>query len=76
MQTTDRVMLNVMGFREKAPRVRGSELRRQPPDVDAEISELASRIISLQARARKSFDDYVATINRLVKIAREMAPKL
>jgi hypothetical protein len=69
-------MLNVMGFREKAPRARGSELRHQPADVAAEISELASRIISLQARARKSFDDYVATINRLVKIAREMAPKL
>jgi hypothetical protein len=65
-----------MGFREKGPRVRGSELRRQPPDVDAEISELASRIISLQARARKSFDDYVATINRLVQVARDMAPKL
>jgi hypothetical protein len=76
LQTTDRVMLNVTGFREKAPRVRGSELRRQPSDIDAEISELASRIIGLQARARKSFDDYVATINRLVKIARETAPKL
>jgi hypothetical protein len=69
-------MLNVMGFREKAPPVHGSELRRQRPDVDAEISELASRIISLQARARKSFDDYVATINRLVQVARDMAPKL
>ncbi|MGZ3284508.1 MAG: hypothetical protein ACXU89_19355 [Xanthobacteraceae bacterium] len=69
-------MLNAMGLREKAPRARGSELRRQPSDVDAEISELASRIVSLQSRARKSFDDYVATINRLVQIAREMAPKL
>jgi hypothetical protein len=69
-------MLNVTGFREEAPRARGSELRRQPAHVDAEISELTSRIISLQARARKSFDDYVATINRLVQIAREMAPKL
>ncbi len=69
-------MLNITGFRKEAPRARGPELRRQPVDVDAEISELASRIISLQARARKSFDDYVATINRLVKIAREMAPKL
>ena len=73
---TDCAMLNVMGFREEAPRDRGSELRRQPPDVDAEVSELASRIISLQARARKSFDDYVAIINRLVQVAREMAPKL
>jgi len=72
---TDRAMLNVMGFREEAPRDRGYELRRQG-DVDAEVSELASRIISLQARARKSFDDYVAIINRLVQVAREMAPKL
>jgi hypothetical protein len=69
-------MLNLMGLRENAPRVRGSDPQRRPTDVDAEISALASRIISLQARARKSFDEYVATINRLVQIAREMAPKL
>ena len=69
-------MLNMTGFREEAPSGRRSESRHRLADVNAEISELTSRIISLQARARKSFDEYVATINRLVQIAREMAPKL
>ena len=66
-------MLNMMGFRDEAPSGRQLESRHGPADLDADISELASRIIGLRSRARKSFDDYVATINRLLLIAREMA---
>ena len=99
-------MLNVIDFREKAPRLRERERQRQPASAEADIADLASRITSPQAQARreidsavlkldhaaqharqiekrmcgpsarKDFDEHVATIERLLQIAREMALKL
>jgi hypothetical protein len=97
-------MLNVLEFRERAPRSGEDECR--PANADAAIADLASRITSLNARARgeiddavlmldlaaqharqierrlcdssarKDFDEHIATIERLLQIAREMALKL
>ena len=99
-------MLNVIDFREKAPRSREQERQSQPATAEADIAELASRITSLHGQARgeigsavlmldlaaqharqiekrmggasvrKDFDEHIATIERLLQIAREMALKL
>jgi len=101
---TDREMLNVVDFRERAQR--SGEHERQPANADADIADLASRITSLHSRARgeidsavlmldlaaqhareiekrmcgplarNDFDEHIATIERLLQIAREMALKL
>jgi hypothetical protein len=99
-------MLNVIEFREKAPRSRGLMPPRAPANVGADISELASSIIGLQSKAKgeighailmldlaaqnareiarlasdpavkKSFDEHISIIERLLGLAREMAFKL
>lgn len=99
-------MLNVIDFREKAPRSREQERQSQPATTEADIAELASRIASLHGQARgeigsavlmldlaaqharqiekriggasvrKDFDEHIATIERLLQIAREMALEL
>jgi hypothetical protein len=99
-------MLNVIDFREKAPRSRERERQRQPASAEGDIADLASRITSLHAQARgeidsavlmldlaaqhareiekrmcgplarNDFDEHIATIERLLQIAREMALKL
>ena len=99
-------MLNVIDFRDKLSRPREPARQSPPAKTDADIAELASRIVGLhsQARgeidsavlmldlaarhareiekrmcgqsARKDFDEHVATIERLLQIARDMALKL
>lgn len=99
-------MLNVIDFRDKVSRSREPARQSEPANADADIAELASRIVSLHSRARgeidsavlmldlaaqhareieqrmcnqsarKDFDEHIATIERLLQIAREMTLKL
>jgi hypothetical protein len=98
-------MLDVIGFPDKVPRSREPARQSKPANAEADIAELASRIVSLHSRARgeidsavllldlavqhareiekrmcgrsvgKDFDEHIATIERLLQIAREMPLK-
>ena len=66
-------MLNVIGMSEKAPRSRGPALQRQPASAD--ISELASGIISLQSKAKREIDHAVMKLDLAVQHARLIATR-
>jgi hypothetical protein len=66
-------MPNVIDFREKAPRIRGSRLQRQPANLDADISELVCRIVSLQSKAKGEIDNAVMMLDLAAQHARQIA---
>lgn len=69
-------MLNVIDFREKTPRSCESRLQRQPANIDADISELASRITSLQSKAKGEIDNAVMMLDLAAQHARQIAKRV
>lgn len=65
-------MLNVMDFREVAPRACASRLQRRPAGDGADISELASRIVSLQSQAKGEIDGAVLMLDLAAQHARQI----
>ena len=69
-------MLNVIDFRKKAPRFGESRLPPQPVNVDADISELACRIVSLQSKAKGEIDNAVVMLDLAAQHARQIAERV
>lgn len=69
-------MLNVVDFRERAPRSRRSEHERPPATVDAATSELASRLTRLQSRAKGKIQHSVFMLDLAAQHARQIAKRI
>ena len=69
-------MLNVIEFREKAPRGRGSVPARAPAVVNADISELARRITRLHSSAKGEIDEAVLMLDLAAQHARLIARQI
>jgi hypothetical protein len=68
-------MLNVVSFRERAPRARGSR-QRPLANVDADISELASSVSSQQSKAREAIHHAILVLDLATQHARQIAKRM
>lgn len=69
-------MLNVLSFRQKAPRSRGSRLQRPPANVGADIFELTSRITGLQSKASAEIHRAILMLDLAAQQARQIAKRM
>ena len=69
-------MLNVVYFRERAPRSRGSRLQHPPASIGADISEMASRIAGLQSKARREIHHAILMLDLAAQHARQIAKSI
>jgi len=69
-------MLNVVDFRERAPRSRRSEYQRPPATVEADTSELACRLTRLQSKAKGKIQDSVFMLDLAAQHARQIAKRI
>ena len=66
-------MLNVIEFAQKAPRAPGPKRARAPTSLDADISELTSRIMGLQSKARGEICSAILMLDVAAQQAREIS---
>jgi hypothetical protein len=66
-------MLNVIEFREKTPRSRGSRPRRRPASAGPDISELACRVRGLQSKASEAISHAILKLGLAAQHARQFA---
>jgi hypothetical protein len=69
-------MLNVVDFRERAPRSRRSKYERPPANVGTDISELASRFTRLESKAKGEIQNAVLMLDRAAQHARQIAKRI
>jgi hypothetical protein len=68
-------MMNVIEFRGKTPRDRGSRPRLPPEDPD-DIAELASRVASLQSKAKDEICNAILMLDLAAQHGREIAKRM
>jgi hypothetical protein len=68
-------MLNVVEFRKREPH-RGSMPQHLPADAVADVSELASRIVDMQSKAKGDICNAIVMLDVSAKHSRQLAKKV
>jgi hypothetical protein len=69
-------MLNIVEFRKRAPRARGSRPQRLPVDSATDVSALASRLTRLQTKARGEIHDAILLLDLATLYAQQLAKRM
>src|SRR5665213_1954851 len=69
-------MLNVIEFRKRVSRSTASGVLRPAATMDADISELASRITGLQSQAKGEIGNAILMLDLAAQHAREIAARV
>jgi hypothetical protein len=75
-EMADRVMLNVVEFRKRAPRARGSGPQCPPADAAPDSSKLASCLEGLRSKAKGDLHNAILMLDLAAQHARQIGKKI